>query len=156
VSEEAATAPKTEAAGRFLIHLPQTDDMTLLVLKAHLLIEEQLISILEDCVRDQDALNDARLSFSQRLQLVKAMKYEEKNLWVWTAIQKLNELRNELAHKIDSSKVESKVNGFLDYLVSVPIYEYAIGHTKDRSIMSRLNSALAFLYGVLLGEYVRK
>jgi hypothetical protein len=140
-----------DGAVRFFTYLPQTDDMTLLILKGHLLIEEQLISILKDNVCYFDALNEARLTFYQRLQIVKAMKYREENDWVWAAIKKLNTLRNELAHKLESSQVESKVSGFLGCFEWVPTV-----YAKDESIISRLRHALAFLCGVLNGDFVRK
>ena len=70
MSEE-TSAINTDKAVHFFMYLPQTDDMTLLILKGHLLIEEQLISILKDSVCYFDALDEARLTFYQRLKLLK-------------------------------------------------------------------------------------
>jgi hypothetical protein len=49
--------------------LDRTDSL-LIVLKGHLLIEEQLQKIIEAAVRNPKLIRDARLTFSQRLKLM--------------------------------------------------------------------------------------
>jgi len=43
---------------RFFKHLPETDDLTLLVLKGHLLIEEQLNDALAKCCESPESLEN--------------------------------------------------------------------------------------------------
>jgi hypothetical protein len=48
---------------RFLRLIPKSNDLTLVVLKGHLLIEEQLDFFIERITREPKALNGARLIF---------------------------------------------------------------------------------------------
>ena len=79
------------------------------------------------------------------------MKYSEGHDWIWSAIEKLNALRNELAHNLDSPKIEAKARAFMD------CFEWAaLIFAKDDGIIARLRGALAFLCGALSGDYLRK
>lgn len=154
MSEQKVDLPNAEAILRLAKHLPSVDDMTLIVLKGHLLIEEQLISILESTLQYPKALDEVRMTFAHRLSLVKALKYRDENSWVWEAIGKLNSIRNDLAHKLEPSKLNEKVEDFFSFIkVSVPINLDM--NDKNQRIESRLRSALAFLHGVLSGGHVR-
>src|SRR5688572_17947526 len=55
-----------EVDARFRRLMPKTTDLTLLVLKGHLLIEEELQAFLEMSVKEPKALDDARLTFIQK------------------------------------------------------------------------------------------
>ena len=154
MSEQKVDLPNTEAILRLVKHLPSLDDTTLIVLKGHLLIEEQLISILESSLRYPKALDETRLTFAQRLSLVKALKYRDKNSWVWEAIAQLNAIRNDLAHKLEPARLNEKMEEFFSFIgVSVPLDLDM--NNKNECIESRLRSALAFLHGVLSGDHVR-
>lgn len=154
MSEQKVDLPDAEAILRLAKHLPSVDDMTLIVLKGHLLIEEQLISILDSSLKYPKALDKARLTFAQRLSLVKALKYRHENGWVWEAIGKLNSIRNDIAHKLEPSKLNEKIKEFFRFIkASVPI-DLGMNNENER-IESRLRSALAFLHGVLSGDHVR-
>ena len=98
---------------RLLKFLP-SDDVTLMVLKGHLLIEEQLVSILKTRIRHSKTLEEARLTFFQRLCLAKAIGYREENDWLWHSIRKLNSVRNDLAHKVDPAKLNVKLQEFIE------------------------------------------
>jgi hypothetical protein len=80
---------------RVIQHLPEKD-LSLIVLKGHLLIEELLYVIVKGAVKYPDLVEDARLSFSQLAHLARAISYEERLRPIWDAIFALNTLREYL------------------------------------------------------------
>ena len=83
-------------------------DLTLIVLKGHLLAEEQLISLIHANLKHPQAIS--RLTFSKRLGLANAMYYKTQNAWIWTSLGKLNEARNRLAHNLYEEMLETKAS----------------------------------------------
>lgn len=81
-------------------HLDKTDDPVLVILRAHLLVEERLRDILARLSRAPDELKAARLSFHQVLYLCRAIiaRHDEP---VWDFMARLNEARNRIAHHLD-------------------------------------------------------
>jgi len=51
---------------RYAKHMPPGDDLTLIILKGHLLVEEVLERIIRTIVAPGDLLEDVRLSFYQQ------------------------------------------------------------------------------------------
>jgi hypothetical protein len=91
--------------------LPKSRDPVLVVLKCHLLIEEQLERLIESRLRDDRALPDLRLRFEQKLKLAsalfgRALSYQE-------PVKKLNAIRNKLAHNLDGYDISSLLNEVL-------------------------------------------
>jgi hypothetical protein len=98
---------------RFLRHMPRNGDPELTLLKGHLLIEEMLQLLIEEKLANPAAMEDARLTFHQRLCLVRALYNDQLFGWVWTAIQKLNTVRNKLAHILEASEIQSQLEEFV-------------------------------------------
>lgn len=115
-------------------HFPRGDDLTLIVLKGHLLVEEQINGLIGDNVIDERPLAKARLSFAQRIALVRALVPRSRiSSLKLDAAEKLNSLRNELAHNLSSEKTEKKVIRFLEIIEDsdVKAMHYR-GHTPKR------------------------
>ncbi len=129
---------------RLLTFLP-SNDVTLMALKGHLLIEEQLVSILKSRVSYSKALEEARLSFFQRLCLAKALGYRKENDWVWHSIKKLNSVRNDLAHKVEPAKLNIKLREFLELVEDSGL------RRQQGNLQSRLKACFLFLCGTLQG-----
>ncbi len=94
------------------------NDLDLVILKGHLLIEERLDSILMfEFDPDSFDLKKINLRFFQKLLLSKAVchKFGEKPMAnsLWDGIQKLNSLRNELAHNLETVRFEKKLDAVL-------------------------------------------
>ena len=85
------------------------DRESLVVIKGHLLIEESLNFIIENFVHHHDFMNKANLSFYQKLNIARSMSLSEQNNSVWLLIEKLNTLRNDFAHRLNSEKREEKI-----------------------------------------------
>jgi hypothetical protein len=87
------------------IGLKSGADLQMILLKAHLLIEEQLQSFIHGAVRDASLLKrKGRFSYAQRLILAEALHSDPKCFgygWVWEAARSLNALRNQMAHDLE-------------------------------------------------------
>ena len=66
------------------------DDLTLIILKAHLLTEEMLRRILRKHVIDPSALQDSRLSFFHVLRIVQALTAHPSRDSLWQRAEHLN------------------------------------------------------------------
>ncbi len=137
-----------EGMRRLLRHLPQGDDLTLIVLKGHLLIEEQLTDMLEKRMTSKaSALKKARLQFSQLLAVVRGLTYVRERAWMWTGISKLNSLRNDLVHHIEPKRVEALVKQIIQALKVV--VDLAPLGLRDNTA-GRLRAAIALMYASLV------
>ena len=96
------------------------NDTTLIVLKGHLIIEEQLMAIIEDELRHQEILEAGRLRFSQKLdmtQFILKSKMDDCFKTTFKAIHLLNhKLRNPLAHRLEHQDMELRVNQFCEFV----------------------------------------
>ena len=87
-----------------------------MLLPRHLLIEEILFDICSSYVKDINALRNARLSFYQLYCLTKSFYPDDPEEWVWTACEKLNSIRNNLAHRLETESTEDKLRDFASYI----------------------------------------
>lgn len=102
---------------RFMSHLPlDSTDRVLVVLKGHLLVEEILREYVSAHVKHPKRLNDARFSFHHCLCLARAFSNDDSNEKLWDSIEKLNNLRNKLAHSLEPKDVDTKIKVFVELL----------------------------------------
>jgi hypothetical protein len=73
-----------------LLEFVSGDDLSLIVLKGHLAIDEELVSLIARHLNYPDALDDAHLTFFHRVYLAKAMYYRSENMWIWTSLIKFD------------------------------------------------------------------
>ncbi|MCO4801226.1 hypothetical protein [Klebsiella aerogenes] len=107
-----------EYHSKYKKHLTPDLDMISLVLKAHLFLEEILYEIILLHCKVPEALNGIQFSFHHKLKLAEAlygvhMYKVEFPRKIWPVLDALNKLRNELAHRIDSPRLEGKIVNFL-------------------------------------------
>ena len=75
--------------------------LVVLVLKWHLLIEEELRQIVIKKFVDKDAFDLNQTKFSMLLRLSKALYGDELEKWEWDIAHQLNTVRNSLAHSLE-------------------------------------------------------
>jgi len=99
----------------FGAHLPfrDQDDVTVVV-KGHLLIEEQLVEYVAKRLAKPEKLE--RFSFDQYLRVAEALNEIAAFDWMFEACRKLNGIRNRIAHNLSPSGLEEAVAGFVDYV----------------------------------------
>src|SRR5713226_4113578 len=87
---------------RYDKHMPETDDLILIVLKGHLLVEEQLVDLANWALPHPEYLPE--FMFHKLAHVVRTVVPQRSDDPSWELILKLNSLRNDLAHKLESSK----------------------------------------------------
>ena len=105
-----------EASRRYYKHLPSADDMTLLLLKGHLLIEELLRRLVDGALAKPAALKDAKLETYDWICLAEALFHGKAPNWLWGALRKLNHIRNKLAHNLEPKGLDDKIADFQSYV----------------------------------------
>jgi hypothetical protein len=90
---------------------PSRQDHTFSILKAHLLVEEMLTTFLEQQLPHASYLDGARLTFAQKLAIARSVS-RVPQAPSWDIADKLNTLRNELAHKGTTERAEKLIKEF--------------------------------------------
>jgi hypothetical protein len=120
-------------------HLDQTDDPTLLILRAHLLVEERLRDVLARVCRSPDDLAAIRLSFFQVLALCRAILGRQEDP-AWDFVARLNEVRNKMAHHLEP--------GNLDDLLGSVVEKLGAGYaTRYKTSTARFRAAAFYACG---------
>jgi hypothetical protein len=107
------TDRQLEAFRKFLDLLPHGKDADLVLLKGHLLIEEQLRLLIDQRLRNPTALPDARLECHQCICLAQSFFPPNHELWLWQALKKLNKIRNDIAHQIQPKGLQDRIEDFI-------------------------------------------
>jgi len=97
---------------RFTRLVTFSPDPLVLILKGHLLIEEQLNKFLVTGTSKPETLIDARLSFHQTLRIAQAIGGALFSDELVLLIEKLNALRNRLAHMAEPQGIDDKLHEF--------------------------------------------
>lgn len=140
-------------------HLTPELDMTSLVLKAHLFLEDILYEIVLLHCKAPKALEGIQFSFHHKLKLAEALygvhMYKiEFPRGVWPVLDALNKLRNELAHRIDSPKLEDKIINFLrlsegNVVKEIPFQPINEVLGDPKLLTKRMRAVLLYLLGWL-------
>ncbi len=135
----------------FLQHINVEHDSLLeIVLKGHLVIEIALDSILKLFFPSPKFYDDAKLSFHQKLQLVRARHWREQNNEVWHLITKINGLRNALAHNLEEEKIKKSLNSVLKYQLEIEPQEsreVIVNETEKHQVLLAFGLIAGFLSG---------
>ena len=126
---------------RFAAHMPQTRDLTLAVLKGHLLIEEMLTEVIMSMLPHPEFF-DVRAGFERKLALTGGLSWDQQNCHIWDLILTLNSLRNVVAHNLESSKLHQKLSRFRGmYLTRFP---HDVALTDDELITGAIGYCMGF------------
>jgi hypothetical protein len=98
-----------QAFRRFLTILPRDKDPVLLVLKGHLLVEEQLRLLIDERVSKPEAVAKAQLECFHVICLAEALCGDQAPPYLWDVLRKLNKLRNDIAHKIELPGLQDRI-----------------------------------------------
>jgi hypothetical protein len=148
VAQYATDDDGSDSFARFLRHLPKSDDLSLIILKGHLLIEEELNDALAAHMADPDRLFQARLSFSQRLNVLVGITGEGNAFHHrLTAVEKLNSLRNQLAHNLEPKGIGTRIEEFLRELEDPG----SAKELRKQKVSERLKSCIALMCGEFSG-----
>lgn len=143
---------KDKSYQRFSKHFPRTGDLTLIVLKGHLLLEEEINDLLSQFMKNKNYIEKAKLSFYQKICLVESLLLEGSTKGTcFEIIEMINLLRNNIAHKLEPKKLEAKVRDLLYCMF--PNNKVEINNTDKR--IKYLELGIASLIGQL-SSFVNK
>jgi hypothetical protein len=116
---------------RFLSVLPHGQGAELVLLKGHILIEQQINLLIERRLRNPQALREpnAALDAIQAIRLAQSFFPAGHETEMWNSILKLNKLRNDIAHRIiPHQSIHDRIN---DWVNSFPS---GLGEVTDPSL----------------------
>ena len=103
-------------------HLEPIEDATLLLLKSHLIVEQQINSVLHKILPGFASLDVGRLTYYQRIQVVRALDGSKKAEDALRFAERLNLIRNRLANQLDPIGIEDAIVDFVtEMATSVPM-----------------------------------
>jgi hypothetical protein len=137
---------------RIAAHLESTDergevwadDITVVILKGHLIIEAELIDICGRLLKNPAALGGENMRFAFRLKLVRALVGDDEfpDAW-WRAIEELNTIRNKLTHHLEPKDLETSITQFIQRFTDMNQED------KDKPMREQLIYCLMYLCGGL-------
>lgn len=147
----------TERWQYFYDHLPDSDGLTLIVLKGHLLIEEEINETLSVLVKDPQPLFKEKLPFSHRLAVLRALLGPVlSNAHGIDSVAKLNIIRNKMAHNLVPRKLDEAINEFIKMTFSQVgadfIEELSQSHQVRTGIATICARFVGYRAGYLLGK----
>lgn len=122
------------------------DREALIVIKGHLLLEESLNFIIEKFVHHPANIERARLSFYQKVFLVKSMSVSNNDDNIWNLVEKLNSLRKDFAHNLESERRNDKIQ-IIRQLYEEEISEEYRGDWDNHEVAE----CLGFCFSLCLG-----
>ena len=134
---------------KFREEMASVDEVVHVLLKGHLLLEEALTQVLEQYVFHREHLGEARLSFNQKVLLGRSLCLRKNNVGEWELISAINTLRNELAHRLNSSDREKKLKRVRDLYFREAAGFERIEELKKESEVVILFNACAHCAGFL-------
>lgn len=104
-----------EGLSRFAKHLPaeQTFPVELVVLRGHLLLEEELRALVRAKFLKPKAYDLRETKYSTLLRLAHALYGDQLLEWKWCVAHEFNVLRNSLAHQLEDEMVEPRIERVL-------------------------------------------
>ena len=83
-------------------HTEHVDDLAKTLLSGHLVLEQALGNVIDAIFLRPDHVHSARLSFTQKVAIVRAYCDIEEIEMIWPLLKGINSVRNEIAHKLGS------------------------------------------------------
>jgi hypothetical protein len=132
-------------------HLAYLEEMDLILLRGHLLLEEILYNIISEFVFHSNFIKKSDLTFSQKVSIARSISLDEQNNPIWGLILAINKFRNTIAHELPSKeniykpmqKVKDLYNGEMGELESESKYFWKEDNCKGMRFAISL--ALGFL-----------
>lgn len=125
------------------------DEILDIVLRGHLHVEQLFLSMIECWAVSPRYVENARLSFSQKLSLVRAFNFHHPDEPIWDALTALNSLRNDLAHRLTSEQRERKITAFIKLIDKDQKSDIDSKNDEVFTSYEHLLGCFAYLFGSL-------
>src|SRR4051812_42644155 len=121
-------------------HLESIEDVTLLLLKSHLLVEQQINSALHKIFPGFASLDTGRLTSHQRIQVIRALDGTRKAEDALRFAERLNLVRNRLANQLEPIGIEDAIPDFVTEMAT------AVTMKCDEALPLHLRMAMCIGY----------
>lgn len=134
-------------------HLPDGKDLILLILKGHLLVEEVLDELIAAACPEPQHILDRRTGFAMKARIAQSLSGHLLLRGLWPMVDALNTLRNDLAHNLDSPKLQDRLVTFMNLRKEHMnlLYEEPIDPAKWDATAERLRMDISLLVSQLTG-----
>lgn len=131
--------------------LPQTTDIILIILKGHLLIEEEMNRLIKILFKESKYILKNNFSFHEKLCILRAMIIKTGNcLGLWEIIELINNIRNEASHQLFPINLSKKLNTlFRKTEDSYSEYKSYVNQSWDEA--RRVRKDLGYIIAVIAG-----
>ena len=135
---------------RYRTFLADEDPLVIAVLKGHLVLESLLEEILGGLTDRGDLLTSAANTFHRKRLVAQAHAGVRSDDDAWVLLQKISTLRNEIAHNLESAKLDTMLGEISHTLEGRDPSAYQlIPDPHDR--VQLISHSVAFLIGFLQG-----
>ena len=136
---------------RFYALLPKSDDVSLVILKLHLLVEEQVRAYVDERIRAPEALRAAKLDCHQAICLAEGLAGDTINPRLWEVAKKLNELRNKIAHNLEPTGVIERMRN-----INLMLGQNLKGSASPSEVLEQFDFSISLLYSTISSFVQRK
>lgn len=126
-------------------HMPRSNDLELIILKGHILLEyilNQIINIKSD---NNLEIENTNFSFNQKIEILVILNIIENNSDIFQILKNWNTLRNQIAHRLNFDRK------LVDKLIKLGV-KWTKGENHLPSIDSERAKALKFLIPMTSGQ----
>jgi|AntRauTorcE11898_2_1112593.scaffolds.fasta_scaffold01229_7 hypothetical protein len=99
---------------RFLNLFPHGADQTFVILKGHLLIEEQVWQVIEENVKSSTPLKELRLGCHAEIAFAESLVANDSEEDLWKFLRRLNNIRNKIAHNVKPTGLNESIDSFVN------------------------------------------
>lgn len=130
-------------------HLLDLDEIELIILKGHLLIEEQVIRLIKSQLFAPEKFKKVTLNFKNRIELLWCLlPMENGDDSLRRTILEINTIRNNIAHKLEVAELERKAGDWAcKFLENTP----KTIHTNKRTLKNTITKAFVVIISQLNG-----
>ncbi|KGO98676.1 hypothetical protein [Novilysobacter defluvii] len=128
-------------------HLRTKDDIEMILLKGHLILEQALNQMLLGYIKSEKGLSELNLMFAKKLDLLVALSGQSYGADEIAQLREINRIRNKLAHQLDFTDFHGDLKRWACHVV---------GYTpktidRKQTYRSTLMKAFYLLAGMLSG-----
>jgi hypothetical protein len=133
-----------------LKNLASIDDLQLLIIKGHILLEYSLNKYVAGCAANSFDINSTNLTFANTLHIASALGlfHDDESDLLQEKIKKINSLRNEIAHQMEYN--ESIIKSLISLFLSDDSVSDFI--KKTNSDLDNLRYIIVFICGEINGR----
>ncbi|MGR5059928.1 hypothetical protein ACPV3O_16900 [Vibrio rotiferianus] len=142
-----------ESLSAFYTTLPREGDLTLLVLKGHILIEQQLNRFVRMHFPNQKPIENMFKTTHSLICVGRAYSESdnEEIMQLWDSVGHLNSLRNKLAHELSpNSHLELSIEKFLKSSKRFVVFTVSTEEVDNAPLFTELRNAISAVYQKIL------